>query len=590
MNPADPSSEFPQRLPATTADLDEVEVELPIQVAERRNNFRFQDDYRRAKAIAESEGKSGAARVYESLAVLCSCVGNFEVSRKPYFPEWSQRDQRSFIPDDLQEADHSFLGALLPKIKTPWLQARIIDCLYLQRARRDLWPQAVTAYLAAAVACYPSTPSEGEKCFRRALQLRNALGKEGSLKLEAVNAVLDFVRSNTKTLEPGAAVKMLRLVFDTRIGDAAEFLVMAAEIAQSCAARNKFAEAREAWQCCGKWFWELEKQDEGDAAFRKAAGLFEVEGDAFFGLSPARLGPAIDCYLRGVEALRQARSSPDDVARVRQKLRTAQDKERVEMRSSARQNRASPRREAFEGDLEKAAEASRNLVSGLGFRDALSSLVFAIEVVEPARIREDVLKFSELAPLSAMMTKEYADDWGRVTFRQSGLFLKEGEEFEAAMQEAMFEHAREYVWNLRAETFIEPCRQVIWGEHQPSIPDIGAVLVANPIVPASHTYSIACGLHAGMSGDWLVSSHLLAPKFEPILRFMLERKGIDTTNIESDLTQPSKMLKGLLDLAATNSILPAGYLFEIRGILNEKTGYNFRNRIAHGLAGDTECY
>jgi hypothetical protein len=34
----------------------------------------------------------------------------------------------------------------------------------------------------------------------------------------------------------------------------------------------------------------------------------------------------------------------------------------------------------------------------------------------------------------------------------------------------------------------------------------------------------------------------------------------------------------------------AAYRFELRGHLNEKSGYDFRNRLAHGLATDAECF
>ena len=44
-----------------------------------------------------------------------------------------------------------------------------------------------------------------------------------------------------------------------------------------------------------------------------------------------RLGPAIDCFLRGVQALQQARSPDADVERVRKRLRHCQRSEPGEM-------------------------------------------------------------------------------------------------------------------------------------------------------------------------------------------------------------------------------------------------------------------
>ncbi len=122
---------------------------------------------------------------------------------------------------------------------------------FLKRARRELWPQAVTAYLSTALDCYLTAPEEGLNCFTRGLYLGGALGKESEPRREAEKATLEFVRGNANTLEPRSAVGLLRLIQTAHIGEAVEFSALASTLAQSFSAQQKFDEARDAWSICG---------------------------------------------------------------------------------------------------------------------------------------------------------------------------------------------------------------------------------------------------------------------------------------------------------------------------------------------------
>jgi hypothetical protein len=65
---------------------------------------------------------------------------------------------------------------------------------------------------------------------------------------------------------------------------------------------------------------------------------------------------------------------------------------------------------------------------------------------------------------------------------------------------------------------------------------------------------------------------------------------VDISNLESDLTQPVKVLGPLFSLPEIKTIFGEDLCFELRGMLIQKTGYSFRNRIAHGFVSEGECY
>lgn len=74
------------------------------------------------------------------------------------------------------------------------------------------------------------------------------------------------------------------------------------------------------------------------------------------------------------------------------------------------------------------------------------------------------------------------------------------------------------------------------------------------------------------------------------MRHVLEINGVDVSNLEADGTQPVKMLGGLFGMAATKEFFGEPFCFELRGCLIEKTGYDFRNQVAHGFVTEGQCY
>jgi hypothetical protein len=200
-----------------------------------------------------------------------------------------------------------------------------------------------------------------------------------------------------------------------------------------------------------------------------------------------------------------------------------------------------------------------------------------------------VIETAREHPLALLLDTEYNDSRNRPYHRAEGVLFRRGEELENAMAGELFNHAKLYSWNIRALAFIEPCRKQIWSEHSPLLSDWEFLILSNPALPSNQRLSFMKGLQAGLSGDWLVAAGLLTPRFESILRHLLEANNIDTTGLTSDLLQPAKMLGSLLTLSKENGLIDEEYEFELRGHLNEKTGYDFRNRIAHAFAGDDEC-
>ena len=161
---------------------------------------------------------------------------------------------------------------------------------------------------------------------------------------------------------------------------------------------------------------------------------------------------------------------------------------------------------------------------------------------------------------------------------------------EEALEVESLSHASHFHWPLRVDGFIEPAREQILNEHKPTFQDLWFIVRNNPFIPPGNEGIFLRGLHAGFHGDFVVATHLLAPQIENSLRYVLESHGVDVSNLMSDGTQPVKVLGAIFGMAETKQIFTEALCFELRGCLIEKTGYDFRNRIAHGFVHEGECY
>ncbi len=579
-----------RRLPASVLDLEGVDCELPLAGRQSGTSFDYNDAYSKAADCAEKMGDQSGARLFRSLATVCSGVPNFETPSEPFHPSWRNGDTRSLIPDDFTEQDISLLKAIFPTLNDAWLKARLADCVYIKdKTSRDLWMAALPAYLEAANSCYPDNAREGLNCFTRALYFGRVLGRDSQPRQQAVSAVLAFAEANAGKLNPTDDVELLRVIQRENIGEPSPLAEKAELLAVAYVASKHFPEAREALRLAATWWQQVRNEDRKSSATLEAARLFQVEAKHYLDGQAPRLGAAIDCLLRGITALQQLRAPAAEIEKIQALLRKCQREEADELQKQLwSQSAIIP--EPMVSMMEELRERARKWVAGLSWSQALSRLVSGLEMTSAAEVERELPKFAEVGIFSFLVTKEYAGEQGRTAYRQPSPFFAKGEAHEKAMKDAKYEHARQFIWDLRAERFIDPCRRQIWEDHQPTLAAWGILVAGNPVIPPAHAYAVMRGLQAGLAGDWLIAAHLLAVKFEPILRNILDTKGVETAYIEADLTQPNKMFGSLVDLAEEKSALPPEYIFEFRGLLLEKAGYGLRNRIAHGFASDAECY
>ncbi len=134
----------------------------------------------------------------------------------------------------------------------------------------------------------------------------------------------------------------------------------------------------------------------------------------------------------------------------------------------------------------------------------------------------------------------------------------------------------------RTQGHIAPAVRQILLEHPVKLSDWEQIVGDNFFVPVGRERIFARGLHAGLTGDLLVASHLLIPQLENSFRTVLRGHGILTSKIDRGVER-EMYLHELLPMADFKQIFGDDLAFELRGLLVEQTSSNLRHGLSHGL-------
>jgi uncharacterized protein DUF4209 len=202
------------------------------------------------------------------------------------------------------------------------------------------------------------------------------------------------------------------------------------------------------------------------------------------------------------------------------------------------------------------------------------------------RLREDVLKGNEEAPLQALIARTVVAP-GKVVGESGG---PEGNvefdvEFRAILQtQVMGLGVVEAVQKAAGKVGLTPDHLV--APLRPLNLDEGSVEL------------VRRGCERLIAGDFVSATHILIPRIEDVLRQHLNAIGVDTTDYvrlgdgtsrTDDATLGSLLYKKLPDGRTVRDYLGGDLWDHVDSVLNRQTGLNLRNEFAHGLARPEHC-
>lgn len=562
------------------SQLEGIDTDSLLSNAETPTCEYYIERYGKAAQEAEDKGEAQLAAVYRFLQVIVGFHPSFDTPSNPFVPMWQMEGKRSLIPSDLMPADIEVIRALAQRTTDPALRARLHDVLWELTKDHVAGAEAARCYtLAAEKLDVAGDWTYAATCFKRALYLASKFGRNKPLFEDVAKTTVAAAKRAATSADAFHCCQLMRLLLPVGIGEPGEFAEIASSVAATAQAHGDTRKAKAYWEVEADWR-HLAKDTAGEQKARLAAAEAAVtEAESRAQGTGASFMAAASLMGKAIEELRQAGAAKERIADLRRRMNEWQERSLAEFQTFSTGM-----------DISKLVIGARDHVKGNDFPTAVLKLAFGQDLSDPKQIKDEVVENAKQAPLTYLMGAAIVDQQGRTTARKESLFYLKGEALEAALENESFSQASHFHWPLRVDGFIEPARVQILNDHKPTYQDLLFIVRNNPFIPPGHEGIFLRGLHAGFHGDFVVAAHLLTPQIENSLRHVLESQGVDVSNLMSDGTQPVKVLGAIFGMSETKQIFGEALCFELRGCLIEKTGFDFRNRVAHGFVHEGECY
>ncbi|MBL0127737.1 MAG: DUF4209 domain-containing protein [Flavobacteriales bacterium] len=562
--------------------VDGVDVDAPLGQEADALFWQYPRVFGEAAKAAQSAGKVEEEGVYRFMQLLLGICPSFDDPAQPYVPSYRGPDGRNAIPSDFTSKDLLVIDQLLKMLKDPAIRSRLQDYRFLVQKPMDYRAAQASieeALLHVEKVLLNAKAFEVPQMLRRALHLVR-LTNQGSRDLgkRTIELTERAIRDLGKPPFGARFIQCLRLAQEYGIGDPQEFIALAKVAADYHKADRGEDVFRNYWTIVLDFEQQLGNQENKQKAHLEMGESYlrQIEIRNSQGVAANMI--AAEFAKKALVAFQQGGADDKRIRELWQKQKEYEAQIGDEMGVFS-----------MPIDIGDSAHQAMSHVKSDSLMDALLKLAFGIEEGSTEEIKEQVLELAKSNPLLAILDVSIVDGKGRQTGLHRGLLNLEGQQYKDALRQRMMAHASQWVWGLRAASYINPARVQILREWHPSLEDLVPIVQHNPFIPPGHETIFLRGLHAGLHGDLLLATHLLVPQLENSIRHVLAMKGVPVTKLDADLTEPNKGAGPLLSLPETEAIFGTDNLFEIRGVFYDAAGYNLRHRIAHGMITEAQC-
>ena len=235
-------------------------------------------------------------------------------------------------------------------------------------------------------------------------------------------------------------------------------------------------------------------------------------------------------------------------------------------------------------DISRSVDASRNRVTGRKFPEVLLAFANIYPGANVDQIRERPKKNMQHSILRHLCTSTHMTQDGRVTAKSPGFSFDNADSPET--QQTIWQEMLQY-YGLLISLFVHanilPGLQVINAEHRLPERTLLSLCHISHVIPSGREVLWAKGLFFGFENDFVVSTHLLIPQLEHLVRTFMKQSGFKTTTLDSMGIETENGLSTLLDYPDIEKALDKNLIFEFKALLSDAVGPNLRNKMAHGL-------
>lgn len=571
----------------TATDIQRYDWQSRLSAVEWKECLHYSEAFNIAAEECKSADDDVGQRVFSFLAAVASFRANYDGTGNPYVSMivWANGDH-SLSAEELTEENLLALKGIVENITDPEFQARVADLLWVLKKDFKAAQIAVRAFLATAQRLKENNlVFPHNERLRRAAQIcaNKGFEKERAGVLSAIESAIDGFKKEEKT--DHVCHNLMKVLLLVKQGDPTKYAVLSEELALACAVKGNWHVSEMYWQLAEEWFRRDKKEADVQRCQLAAAECNIPHGEAE--LINQGSFSASHWYGRGVEALRRAKADPKRIKEVHLRFLELQQQGVSEMKTFEPGFENDPDFRAAEESTQKEADA---FVRAVDFQKAIERFVL---IREPTNL-EDLKKVHTDISTNLVADKIFGassiDHTGKIADWVPPKSFDSDETDQEAIRKRLCKQAQMTNWPIRVVWVFEPARMAILDEHPVSQQELLYLVLNNPFIPQGHEGIYLQGLHAGFFGDWLVAMHLLVPQVEASIRYVFQQHGVVTSTLDAEGIQQERDINQLLWLPEAEKIFGVNLMFDLRGMLIERFGYNLRNKLAHGLLPEGGFY
>jgi hypothetical protein len=550
-----------------------------IDNSESKECRRYYDGFRSKATEAKEAGNHRQYEMFDILMFVCM----------------------SMIPvEDIKDEYLDFLAEIVDEVSDPELKAKIAEILWVKRGDYRSGLLAVEAYVESAKQLEESQkwiedPRKWKSYFDK-IKILLRLALKINYKLEiVVEYIEDFLNRYQGEDSLWLSIKLHKLLQDEKninplrkkqLLNTAKYAALAEKGAIFQESSKEWDKARNYWEIKAEWHRIEKNVEKAYTARMLAAETYIKEAEDSLTTQPTPYSKASHYLQKAFEAFEKLKSQSTEEERAAINTRL----EEIHKRLLEYQQKSSNELITISSEFNISAEVelARSQVKGKEFPEAILVLASLTTPPKVSYLRQSV---EDPASLSGLFQIKINNDQSKVVARQNR---------EEAITFGMYVKAVAYQ-KLYAQAFIEQARYQIFSEHiiqkseenKIKETDLLPLVLNNPFVPPGREKLFIKGLYAGLIGDFITSTHILIPQIENSVRYLLSNRGAITSGIDNKnngIQQEDNLNKTLFPskYPQITSIFDEDTLFDLQGLLIEKSGSNLRNRMAHGLINDND--
>ena len=552
------------------SEMDREELYSALDGIKPKNKF-IQDSIELPEEPIQKMTLEDSIHAYKLLQNISSLCEHFERGTPVFSPRFVLADgRRTFSEEDLLEKDYDILSSLDLKRIPLELQVKIADLLWINKHSHDMAKFSVTAYFNL----YTDTLDTDHwwtciEYIKRAITLAQKIGDKQNYQAY-LKSLFDKVIEINGTGNPFFSICAAELLIEQKYDNLKPLLNVMDNLLQT---ESNIFTVKRAYKV--KKSILLKDKDEVGVMKNDLELAQYLESQSYITSDNKILDlMKADSLLKEAVVLYRNAGKPEFAEKTHNKLLSIQDELSNEMPIIT---------QTF--DVTKFYNNVKDTFEGLSFKEHLILLSQMCKFFSKDELMESILSPDRFFS-TRYFGKQKKDSKGRTICEIPAL---DEHSTEKEKDEAIF-------FELSRSAQIYGSTTLKWGvellneRFKYSEKDLDFIVINNNFIPENRKRIFISAIYYGLKGDLYVALHILAPQMEALFRHYAWLLGSNTSTLDGKGIAEDKVLSSVFDDPVLNDGYDEDILLTFKCLMNEKAGSNIRNKVAHGILNECECY